>query len=517
MRRIRIRQIAYATALFLSATYANAETVKGIEYELDTKYEIATVSSDQNKELSGDVVIPQSFIYNGVEYYVSAIADNAFNGCTEITSITMDNNVTEIGVNAFSNCTNLTSVKLSTGIKTINAYTFYGCSNLTSISIPSNVISIGEYAFWGCSNLTSVNIPSGVTAIANYTFYECNSLADMKLPENVTSIGEHAFDGCSGMESINIPETVSQIGTYAFFGCTSLTEINIPSSLTEVNEGTFQKCSSLKSVTIPQSVTEINARAFRSCTSLTDVSFFGKNVELGASIFIGCNSLQNVHIPVGYSAAYTTKLAESYSPATFNFAFVEDIVTIGSTGYATACSATSALDFSTTGVTAYAAAFSEEADRVILEKVNTTAIGEGIVIQGEEGVYQIPTTGAATAKNEGNELIGTTEPTLLKSDDATTYYALTTLDSGNAGFGVIASSGVTVSAGKAYLAQSAKSESSVKAASLEFGFGQITGINSVKTSPAGADSDAYITTSGIRVNTPEKGLYIKGGKKVYVK
>src|SRR5574344_1574471 len=42
---------------------------------------------------------------------------------------------------------------------------FNGCSSLTSIEIPSSVTSIGNNAFYYCTSLTSVTIPSSVTSI----------------------------------------------------------------------------------------------------------------------------------------------------------------------------------------------------------------------------------------------------------------------------------------------------------------------------------------------------------------
>ena len=42
---------------------------------------------------------------------------------------------------------------------------FDGCSSLTSLTLPSSVTSIGSSAFSGCSGLTSLTLPSSVTSI----------------------------------------------------------------------------------------------------------------------------------------------------------------------------------------------------------------------------------------------------------------------------------------------------------------------------------------------------------------
>ena len=102
---------------------------------------------------------------------------------------------------------------------------FYGCSGLTSITLPSGVTWIGGYAFDGCSGLTSLTIPSGVTGIGDNAFRGCSGLTSLTIPSSVTEIGESAFSGCSGLTNLTIPSSVTSIGNSAFAGCSGLTSI----------------------------------------------------------------------------------------------------------------------------------------------------------------------------------------------------------------------------------------------------------------------------------------------------
>ena len=64
----------------------------------------------------------------------------------------------------------LISVEFPEGITEIKQQAFKGCSKLSSITIPNTVVKIGKEAFYGCSNLKTISIPTSVTVIEEYAF-----------------------------------------------------------------------------------------------------------------------------------------------------------------------------------------------------------------------------------------------------------------------------------------------------------------------------------------------------------
>ena len=235
---------------------------------------------------------------------VASIGDDAFYGCSGLTSVTIPSSVTYIGSRVFAYCSNLVTITVDAGntvynspddsnaiIETTSNTLVVGCKNTT---IPNSVTSIGDNAFYGCNGLTSVTIPNSVTSIGDDAFYECSGLTSVTISNSVTSIGDDAFKYCRGLTSVTIPNSVTSIGDDAFWDCSGLTSVTIPNSVTSIGRNTFRYCSGLTSVTIPNSVKTIGEYAFRGCVRLTSVTIPNSVRTIGEYAFSGCGALTSV-------------------------------------------------------------------------------------------------------------------------------------------------------------------------------------------------------------------------------
>ena len=319
------------TTLILSVFFsisASAYDVKvdGIYYNLNSKDNVAEVTSKGYDNYSGNITIPSSISVNEVEYSVTSIGDKAFYKCSGLTSVTIPNSVTSIGNNAFQDCSYVTSINIPNSVTIIGDGVFSGCTFLTYITITNSVTSIGDGAFSGCSGLTSITIPNSVTSIGELAFDGCSGLTSVTIPNSVTSIGDYVLNRCYGIKNTiivndmfvylpktytghySIPENITKIIGGAFENCSGLTSVTIPNSVTSIGDWAFSECSGLTSVTIPNSVTSIGDWAFDCCDNLKNVYCYSEEVpSTNVWIFDG-TYIENatLHVPAPAIEAYKT-------------------------------------------------------------------------------------------------------------------------------------------------------------------------------------------------------------------
>lgn len=156
--------------------------IESSEYPYMTQSANATLAvSDNNIEIHSPYVPLIKSVINFADAIAKEICvekwDKNKDGCLSYTEAAAVKYFPS-GDDMFANTSVKTINELAyfTGITSVPYEFCYYCSNLTSITIPDDVTSIGDSAFYKCSSLTSITIPEGVTRIDEKAFWGCTSL-----------------------------------------------------------------------------------------------------------------------------------------------------------------------------------------------------------------------------------------------------------------------------------------------------------------------------------------------------
>lgn len=173
-----------------------------------------------------DVYVPQS---------VTTIGDGAFSHNESLSNIVVEHNnstydsrencnaIIETATNTIiSACKNTT---IPTSVTAIGNEAYARCSEITSFNIPDNITIIGNRAFSDCYNLAEVNIPSSVTSLGEGAFFYCSALKDIVIPNSVKGTLDEVFCYCRELQSVTISNSISYISGRAFNDCEKLTDI----------------------------------------------------------------------------------------------------------------------------------------------------------------------------------------------------------------------------------------------------------------------------------------------------
>lgn len=258
--------------------------------------------------------------YKGKRY---VIADSAFAGNTAITEIVIPAmSALGIGNNAFEGCTSLKSIVINDLENSIGKAAFKGCTSLTSITFNNcHITEIADEAFMNCSSLLEIAVPDTVLTIGTSAFEECTSAVAITLGNKVKYIGGKAFANTSSLKTATIPDSVTELGygggeilvgnpwkrDYVFAG-SGIESVYIGSGLQYMGN-TFADCVNLKEITFSQNSSLKNiSYAFVNCTALTTLTI-PEGVIKAQYALNGVTNLTSLYIP--YSLVNVTSTASA--------------------------------------------------------------------------------------------------------------------------------------------------------------------------------------------------------------
>ena len=184
LKRPKLAAMLFAAALCImpangeTITYYNNENPDDIlnssQFEIDSYLETATLTKFQDWYYDENVVIPETFEYDGTTYTITAIGANAFfseyGDYDDILTLTIPETVTTIGDHAFAKMKTLEVIRLPQGLKEIASDTFSNCISLEEINFPEGLETLNEFACCNCTSLKSVSFGSKIKNISYQVF-----------------------------------------------------------------------------------------------------------------------------------------------------------------------------------------------------------------------------------------------------------------------------------------------------------------------------------------------------------
>ena len=331
--------------------YGGEEIIDGVAYRIDDKGAYVQAAYMTESEVS----LAENVAFEGAQYPLYKIADNAFAGNGSITLVTVPATVETIGSNAFDGVTYpIIKIKATTppvlasklpmfsaivppaSVKAYKAANYW--KEMTIIGEGKNDIEVTTSATVDLTEaiMTQAKItPASVTSIKvhgpltnddiinalNTNMRSCYAidlsdaeiealpdgafngkigLLEITLPAGLKAIGNNAFNGCFALRNeVTIPAGVETIGSYAFAGCKNA-KFNpaLPETLTAIGDYAFQNCANLYAVTLPASLQTIGAHAFEASNVQEAVLPAGLKT-IGAYAFRHCSNITRVTLPDG--------------------------------------------------------------------------------------------------------------------------------------------------------------------------------------------------------------------------
>lgn len=170
----------------------------------------------------------------------------------------------DVGVQAFPQ--SLKTIKLGevnpNGNSKIKQQAFGGCTNLTSVDFGYGWKEIGTQAFTGCSALKDIVLPEGVEYIRDGAFSGA-AIEAIHLPNTLKVIEKNAFV-CEKLKTITIPASVEKIEAHAFQDNKALTDVYVLGTKTKAeNQAFYEQASASFSYTNPSGTTPLKREFYK--------------------------------------------------------------------------------------------------------------------------------------------------------------------------------------------------------------------------------------------------------------
>lgn len=248
-----LNRVGTVVSLPKDSVGSNVE-VKCIHEWSNNIFEINGRPVDENTKLIGNDNIKRAKI-------TGTLPEAFFKDCKNLEAVIFVDSRSSKGIyeSAFENCTNLKKVEINDGMDFIDEFAFKNCTSLEKINLKS--ASPRDSSFEGCTNLKEVEsyyaIPESINSIeriiigyekvGDSEFFQRPNLVEVEFLDSVKSIKKSAFENCENLVSIKFPKSSKvSVEPAAFLDCENLEFVenveNVEGNLKRI----FAGCTKLK-------------------------------------------------------------------------------------------------------------------------------------------------------------------------------------------------------------------------------------------------------------------------------
>lgn len=260
---------------------------------------------------------------------LTALEDNAFTMCKQLTTLTIPKNVARIGESVFSGCSRLTKLEVDAAspyfcvdndvLYTKDRRELIVCLLHKSgqLTVDQRCKVIADNAFYNCSQLTAIVLPDGLETIKAGVFVGCTSLATLHIPAKVTAIGMGGFTGCTLLNSITVDaaNTVFSSDNGVLYNKSTSTLMAYPNGAGRkysVVDGTrvidpYAFCmTQIEEIELPATVILFGRNAFTYCSGLAKVTAHAEQpVAISDDVFSESTyATATLYVPNGTKTLY---------------------------------------------------------------------------------------------------------------------------------------------------------------------------------------------------------------------
>ncbi len=262
--------------------------------------------------LTLDMTSFNSGVFAGMYNIYNVYYEGTLQDWLKVNFVNSHSNPNFFATNVYINGSKLTGEITISGVRAV-APAAFAHTNITKVTLAQDVVTIGEAAFNNCTQLTEINL-NNVATIGSSAFSSCYELSKIgNMDKVVGKIGDYAFTSCK-LDSIRISTFVTEIGDYAFASCRA-TQVLIGSRVEIIGQGAFANNYD-DEITIPRWVKTIYSGAFDTSENLTTIIIehdsrvidYEEGEQPVFDLFFGCSNLESIIVD-------NADLAEQYKQA----------------------------------------------------------------------------------------------------------------------------------------------------------------------------------------------------------